>query len=286
MINYIKKNFEKPENRLMQIIIIHGLVFFTLLIIHIANKLMGMADFEKVSGYLYLMSDHLRNRPWTLFTYAFVYGPSEVWYFLVHMYGLHVFGRIVVYLLGNRKFVMLYFLGAIAGGITFWSCYQLLPYFIKIKTQALTNGTIVKLAGSSAALYAVIAGIATFAPNFALPIFPLFSVKIKYITFILLLFPLLSLFVQEGEEALHIARLGGALWGYAYINYLFFPPQKAWKNWVKKTYVQLKKYPAKLFFNVDKKPLEASEEASEKENQKLSKKELHLILDKIALKGY
>lgn len=281
MLKYIKKNFERRENGLMQVIITQVLVFVGFLFMQITHKLTGFISFEKICYYTYLSSDGVYTKPWTLLTHFFVH--QHFWDLLFNLLSLYSFGRVTVHFLGSKKFLMLYLLGGIVGGLIFVLSYNFLPYFIKIKEQVVDNTLGIHLIGSAAALYAVIIGIATFAPNFALSFFPFFSVKIKHIALVFLIWPIWNLsYDQNGED---MARLGGALWGYVYIQYLLLHNNKKWRVWINQLYLSFKKSKHKFAKNV-KKPADNVPIAKKAKDSNISKEEIDAILDKIALYGY
>lgn len=283
MLQYIKKHFERPNNGLMQVTITQALVFVAFRFMQIIHKLTGFISFEKICYYTYLSSDDLYAKPWTLVTYFFVHQHFGA--LLFNLQCLYSFGRVTVHFLGSKKFLTIYLLGGIVGGITFVLSYNFLPYFIKIKEEALQNTLSINLIGSSAALYAVITGIATFAPNFALSFFPFFSVKIKHITLVFLIWPIWNLSYGDGGEGINMARLGGALWGYVYIQYLLLHNNKKWRVWLNQLHASLKQS-QNIFVKNVKKPEDNVPTTKKTTYSNISKEEVEAILDKIALYGY
>jgi len=54
-------------------------------------------------------------RPWTIFTNLFTH--AGLWHILANMFTLYFFGSFLTSLIGGRRFLIIYFLGGIAGNI-------------------------------------------------------------------------------------------------------------------------------------------------------------------------
>ena len=149
------------------------------------------------------------TRPWTIVTYAFAHDLRGILHILFNMLLLYWFGKLVVEFLGNDRFIALYFLGAIAGGVAYLLVYNLIPFYID------RSGTFPGMIGASAAVYAVVLGAATNMPNHTMFLIFFGPVRIKYIAAIGVV---LSFLGSAGSNAGgNIAHLGGAFIGYIYI---------------------------------------------------------------------
>lgn len=270
--SFVSQNFQRPENGVMKIIIINTLVFIALLLIKAIFVVLGYAlHYDAFFNYLCLPAlwkDFL-SRPWTLITYFFTH--ERFFHMLFNVLMLYVFGGLIMNFLGSKRFVTLYILGGIAGGIFFLILHNLLPAFTGVDTS---------LIGASAGVYAVVIGVATFAPNLPLNLLFLGSTRIKYIALFLLV-----LFIVEfsgGNPGGSIAQLGGALLGYVYINQL--------KKGIDlgKPFTQfftfLKKVVAKQ--NTVMKARYSNPTLQTDENGSYNQKKIDAILDKIARYGY
>jgi membrane associated rhomboid family serine protease len=65
--------------------------------------------------YLALYPRFVWSEPWTLVTSMFMHG--DMWHIFFNMLWLYFFGSYVIMLVGNRKFLLVYFIGGIVGGL-------------------------------------------------------------------------------------------------------------------------------------------------------------------------
>jgi membrane associated rhomboid family serine protease len=78
------------------------------------------------------------ERPWSIITAMFVH--SDIWHLFFNMFALFFFGRTMISLTGANKFLLVYFIGGVAGNILFW---------------ALNMNNLSFLIGASGAVYAI-----------------------------------------------------------------------------------------------------------------------------------
>ena len=207
-----RSEFNKPNNTLVQLILINTVVFLVLLLTKVS---LTMAQNEPL---YYLIRDQLMvpgdihaflHKPWTLVTYFFTH--DEIFHILYNMLFLYWFGRLIDEYLGNRRLIGLYIMGGIAGGLLFLAMYNLVPYF---QNQ---DGARPML-GASAAAFSVAVGAATLLPNYTFHLLFFGPVRIKYIVFF---FIILSIAQSAGANAGgNLAHLGGALMGFGYVKLL------------------------------------------------------------------
>ncbi|MFC2036065.1 rhomboid family intramembrane serine protease [Chloroflexota bacterium] len=95
------------------------------------------------------------DRPWTLLTSMFVH--AGFWHIFANMFTLYFFGRYVHMLVGEGKFLIVYFLGGLLGG----SLYLLMagPYSFAV--------------GASGAVFAVAGVLTVMRPRMTVFIFPI-----------------------------------------------------------------------------------------------------------------
>jgi len=95
------------------------------------------------------------ERPWTIVTNLFIHG--SIWHILANMVTLYFFGRYLSMLIGDARFLLVYFLGGIVGNLF----YMLLgpAYAIAI--------------GASGAVFAVGGALAVMAPKLRVYVFPI-----------------------------------------------------------------------------------------------------------------
>src|SRR5262245_16319284 len=71
-----------------------------------------------IAGQLALSLDGLRHgKVWQLFTFQFLHSVPWPWHVLFNCLGLYFFGRPVEEMVGEKKFLTLYFLSGVAGGV-------------------------------------------------------------------------------------------------------------------------------------------------------------------------
>lgn len=271
-----KNAFRRPNNAMVQLILINVIVFLVVGIINVLTSLSGNQHvFGYVSEFLYLYDEPSQfiRRPWTIITYAF--NHAGLFHILFNMLFLYWFGRLIVEYLGSQKLVNLYFMGAIAGGVTFLLMYNMLPVFVEHAY----------LIGASAAVYAIIVGAATLLPNYTFFLLFIGPVKIKYIAIFSVAISFLS---TAGTNAGgNFAHLGGALLGFVYVKQL----QKgtdigAWiysiSTFIKSFFVRQPK------IKVTHKNKESRMHKSSlgKKRSHTEQEEIDAILDKISESGY
>jgi len=148
-------------------------------------------------------------KPWTLVTYMFLH--EDFFHILFNMLWLYWFGRIFLEYLDGKKLLSTYILGGLAGAVLYIVAFNVFPVFSFIQPFSYALG-------ASASVLAIVIAIATFVPNYTIYLMFLGPVKIKYIAIFSVLLDLLS--IQGSNPGGHIAHLGGALFGYIYIQRL------------------------------------------------------------------
>lgn len=147
------------------------------------------------------------GQPWSLITYSFFH--ANFWHLLNNMLVLYFSGRILLNLFGPKKFINVYFLGVILGGLFFMISYNIFPVLKDV------NAVII---GASAGVTALLIFVCTYIPNKEVRIF-IFNLKLWYIGAFWVLLNLVQIPNGENVGGL-IAHLGGALLGYLYATQL------------------------------------------------------------------
>ncbi|NNE78564.1 MAG: rhomboid family intramembrane serine protease, partial [Pricia sp.] len=137
-------------------------------------------------------------QPWSIVTYSFLHGG--IFHILWNMYILYVAGRILLNLFDGKRFLNVYFLGVILGGLLFLLSYNIFPTLVGI------NATLI---GASAGVMAVLIFICTYIPNQEVRII-FFNVKLWQIGLFVVLMDLVQI-PLGGNVGGRIAHLGGAL---------------------------------------------------------------------------
>ncbi|HVW96470.1 MAG TPA: rhomboid family intramembrane serine protease [Mucilaginibacter sp.] len=179
-------------------------------------------------------------RPWQIITYMFMHGGWE--HILFNMFALYMFGPILEYSIGSKKFLNLYFICGIGawalqmfvqaievhnliGSFTIPQPGVDMSYFQAAGDRAQTLFDIyhAPLVGASGAIFGILVAFGMLYPNLDLMIlFIPFPVKAKYlVTFYVLLEIYLGFEQAAGDSVAHFAHIGGALLGFILI--------KAWR---------------------------------------------------------
>lgn len=143
----------------------------------------------------------LMFRPWTILSHIFLH--KGFWHLLFNMIGLHIFGRIVGDLVGDRRVLPIYIFGGVIGGLFYVLSYQL----------QIASGQYAL--GASAAVLAIAATAAFTAPDYSIRLLLIGDVKIKYIVLVFIFFDVIGA-AGSNNVGGHIAHLGGVLAGIVY----------------------------------------------------------------------
>ena len=116
----------KRQDVMTKIMVLNGLVF---LVLSIGAALMGWSRSSFYSWFA-LPDDLLRfiGQPWSLLTYSFLH--SGFFHLLFNMIWLSFFGRFVLNLFSERRFLTLYLLGGIVAGLVYLISYNIFPAFL------------------------------------------------------------------------------------------------------------------------------------------------------------
>ncbi|MEZ0486620.1 rhomboid family intramembrane serine protease [Fibrella aquatica] len=212
LLDDFKSEFNKPNNTLVQLILINVVIFVTVIVVLVGSKISSHPEvYQTVLDQLMMpwVPMALLQKPWTVLTYAFTH--ADPFHILWNMIFLYWFGRLIEEYLGSRRLIGLYILGGLGGGLCYFASYNLVPYFsTQVGGQALL--------GASGAALSVAVGAATLLPNYTFHLLFIGPVRIKYIV---LFFVILSFFNSVGSNAGgNLAHLGGALVGFSYVKLL------------------------------------------------------------------
>jgi membrane associated rhomboid family serine protease len=284
----LKYAFKRPNNGLFRIILINLIIFAAMIVLEVVMKLSG-ADYiyEWVYQSLALPASlgAFLRQPWTLLTYMFVH--ADFFHILFNMLFLYWFGILIMEYQGSKKFVNIFVLGGIAGGLTYMLMYNLIPYY-----RGVVDASI--LVGASAGVSAIVVAAATLIPNHSFFLMFIGPVKIKYIAIFWVVFKSFAGLTGQNAGG-EWAHLGGALLGFLYIVQLRNGHDIGY--WVSGTLDWIgglfnRRSPIKVTHRREK-AYTASRTTSSRSQQpqagsfaKATQEEIDAILDKISAQGY
>ena len=140
------------------------------------------------------------ERPWTIVTYMFLHGGFT--HLLFNMLGLFFFGPRLELELGERQFLILYFLSGITGAA--------LSFFLSPTTAII---------GASGGVYGVFLGFAYFWPRAQIYIWGVLPVEARWLVALMTLFSLFGGAGGSADGTAHFAHLGGFLGGFIYLKW-------------------------------------------------------------------
>ena len=213
-------------------------------------------------------------QPWSLVTYAFLHGSFG--HIFWNMLMLYFTGRIFMNLYGERKFINVYFLGAIFGGLIFILSYNIFPALIGLNNS---------LIGASAAVMAVLIFVCTYTPNQEVRII-FFNVKLWHVGVFSVL---IDIFFIGGGSNIggRLSHLGGAFVGYFYARKLMEGTDigAGFSNMLDRIgnlFTKNKKAPMKTVYRKPTSNLKKSAGSDKEKHQR----QIDIILDKISKSGY
>ena len=213
------------------------------------------------------------GQPWSLVTYAFFHGGLG--HIFWNMLMLYFTGRIFLNLFDNTRFINVYFLGVIVGGIVFLASYNLFPTLVQTNTA---------LIGASAGVTAVLIFICAYIPNQEVRII-FFNVKLWYVGAFFVLVDLIQI-PYGGNVGGRLAHLGGAFLGYMYARQLLQGRDigagfgKLWQG-ILDLFKSRKKAPLKTVYKKN-----TSKGSGINYEKEVRQKKIDAILDKISKSGY
>lgn len=176
--------------------------------VFIVVGLLGNIAFPGLESWFVLPADFVEfiGQPWSLITYSFLH--AGILHLLWNMYILFISGRILLNLFDGKRFLNIYFLGVMLGGLFY------------MLTDSLFSGGGGVLLGASAGVMAVLIFVCTYIPNQEVRLL-FFNVKLWHIGAFFVLVDLLQISSGGDNIGGRIAHMGGALLGYVYARQLF-----------------------------------------------------------------
>lgn len=259
--------FSRQNGALINIILLCTYVFGI-------TALLDLSDFgNSIVNYFRLTPklDLLIRQPYSLVTYIFLHGGF--FHLLGNMLWLYFIGVILADLTGDKHIWRLFLGGGIAGGLLFVLLYNLIPIY---QNFAGAN----YMVGASAGVTAVIIGTAAFSPYYAIYLFGVLRVELRWIAVFRVVFDLMGVAGVDNRGG-YIAHLGGAIFGLLYILHIkgtiHIPLVDAVGNAFRNRKQQKLKPVRSAKVNINTTPFQPK-----KNNQE----EIDRILDKINKSGY
>lgn len=200
---YMRDSYHTPR---MTTWLITVLIFAFL----IQSVLLFYGDFE-LAQHLALSVDGLKHgKIWQLITFQFLHSTPWPWHVLFNCLGLYFFGRPVEEIVGGRRFLGLYLVAGIAGGLTQVLVTTVLPRHMDIP-----------VVGASAGVCGMIAIFCAINPMQELTTWIYFlpiTIRAKYFLIALAAYSVFGTLVPLSSVA-HAAHLGGILVGLGYVRF-------------------------------------------------------------------
>lgn len=189
---------------------------------------------------------------WQIITHMFMHG--SIMHIVFNMFTLYSFGPVLEQVLGQKKFIILYFAAGLGGFALYniWNYYEVsqLTSLLSSKgfdiheiykyaninysgdrpinskdpvvmeaSQKLFDKLTTQMVGASGAIFGIVAAFSTLFPDAKLMfLFIPYPVKAKYLTPIIIVASIFLGFGQlNGDNIAHFAHIGGALIGFLYI---------------------------------------------------------------------
>jgi membrane associated rhomboid family serine protease len=214
--------------------------------------------------------------PWTLISYGFFH--VDFWHLFWNMAVLYFASRIFLNLFDQRRFLTVYFLGIIVGGLIFLLSYNIFPVFDNYPY----------LIGASAGVTAVLIFVCTYTPNTEVRLI-FVNVRLWHIGAFFVLKDLISIPVS-GNEGGNLAHLGGAAIGFFLAKKLLEGKEAGeWFSktidWVEGLFKPGSKSPLKTVHK-NKGNTKFSAASSKGKATNSNQQQIDSILDKISKSGY
>lgn len=203
------KSFFRQKSALPQLMFINIAVFLLTFVAGIFMWLMNSGSVELINNWLAAPADvqKLALRPWTLVSYMFLH--NRLGHLFFNMLALYFGGMIFTQYLSDKKLLWTYLLGGLFGALLYVLAFNVFPVFEEVRSYSY-------VLGASASVLAIIVASATYMPTYRINLWMFGSVQLKYLAIIFVGVDFLS--ITGGNAGGHIAHLGGALYGFVYVQ--------------------------------------------------------------------
>ena len=210
--------------------------------------------------------DAFITKPWSIITFGFIH--LEFLHILMNLISLYFVGNLFINYFTSKQFISFYLLGTLFGGLLFMLSYNVFPAFIRDASNS-------SLLGASAGVSAIFIGIATYVPNHQFKIPLLGFIKLWHLAAVWIVLDIIQ--IPAGNAGGHLAHIGGALFGFLYVNQASTKEATIWNKMLR-------------FFskkNALKTVYKSKASAQRKKTTTTYKQQkINAILDKISKSGY
>jgi membrane associated rhomboid family serine protease len=265
-INNLKNRF-RQANIVEQFITINLAVFIFVFLLNTLGFLFQINN--SLVDWLILPAtfDTFITKPWTIITFGFVH--VEFLHILMNLISLYFVGNLFINYFTPKQFISFYVLGTLFGGLVFMLSYNIFPAF----ADNVSNSV---LLGASAGVSAIFIGIATYIPNYQFKIPLIGYIKLWHLAAVWIVLDIIQ--IPAGNAGGHLAHIGGALFGFLYVNQASATEINIWSKITD-------------FFTPKKKPLKTvykskKANSTKEANTSYKQQKINAILDKISKSGY
>ena len=194
------------------LIVINAIFFLAMKILPVETSSLIM---EKLGLFFW---DSQFFSPYQLVTHMFLHGGFT--HFFFNMFALWMFGRVVEYDLGSKRFLTYYMCTGVGA-----SLIHMLAIWYDISDPALSQAAIMSIKntvtiGASGAGFGVLLAFGMFHPNSVIMLLiPPIPIKAKYFVIIYGALELGLGIADYGGNIAHFAHLGGLIWGYMLLRW-------------------------------------------------------------------
>lgn len=195
-----------------------NIIILNVVVYLISNFVMFPKLYELLSAF-YIESPHFKV--WQIITSMFMHAPLEggggIMHILFNMFTLLSFGPVIEKVMGEKKYVILYFASGIGAYFLHcaWTYFQIAE--LGANPEMLYN---IPMMGASGAIAGVIAAFALLAPDSKIAImFIPIGIKAKYLMTAALVISLYLGITGSAGGIAHFAHIGGALVGLVYMYF-------------------------------------------------------------------
>jgi membrane associated rhomboid family serine protease len=193
--------------------VVTKLIFWNIALFAIPSIVFGLLHLFRVEinflSYVSLSSNpvDLLWKPWSIISYAFFH--AGIFHILFNLLMLNFAGRLFLTFFTQKQLLSLYFVGSIFAGIIYMLGYLFIPALVNVNTE---------MVGASASVMAILFATVAYSPFMEMRLMFFGNVKLWHIAMVLIAVDLIQL--PMNNTGGHLAHLGGAFFGYIYIQQL------------------------------------------------------------------